>query len=217
MKWSKFIWTIKSPCLLLGTCTVLPPWGLRCFTSEGMLRRSSEYNNPDMSLREVVSKDKEIERKRERWWQTETQTGGSALLFTAGFSSPIHPCLIFFTSHLPFSAATVSHTAGGNYTTAHRGAGQSITRTRLRMRACALARCPTTLKQKQAFFNCYMGESDVSFSFYHIVMCIIITLGRKFNALLMACMEKNKSINHKLQWSNCCLLLESFSSTSVLL
>lgn len=33
----------------------------------------------------------------------------------AGFSSPIHPRLIFFTSHLPFSAANMSHTAGRNY------------------------------------------------------------------------------------------------------
>lgn len=60
-------------------------------------------------------------KERERWEQTETQTGSSALVFTAGFSSPIHPCLVFFTSHLPFSAANVSHTAGGNYTWARRG------------------------------------------------------------------------------------------------
>lgn len=57
---------------------------------------------------------------------------------------------------------------------------------------------PAKLKQKQAFFNCYMGESDVSFSFKHAVLCIIVTLGHEFSALLMACMEKNKSIKHKL-------------------
>lgn len=43
---------------------------------------------------------------------------------------------------------------------------------------------------KTSFFNCYMGESDVSFSLYHVVMCIIINLGHEFSVLLMACKEK---------------------------
>lgn len=59
------------------------------------------------------------------------------------------------------------------------------------------AHAPSRRKNK-LFFNCYMGGSDGPFSFYHTVMCIMITLGRKFNALLMACMEKKKSSNHKL-------------------
>ncbi len=129
---------------------------------------------------------------RKRQWLTDTDRTHTSV-FMAGFSSPIHPCLIFFTSHLPFSAANVSYTAGGNYTSAHRGDGQSITCTRLQVCVCMLTHRPTKLKQKQAFLNCYMGESDVSFSFYHIVMCIIITLGHKFNALLMAFKEKKKN------------------------
>lgn len=35
---------------------------------------------------------------------------------------------------------------------------------------------------------------------FHAVICIIITLGHKFNALLIGCMEKNKSSKSKL-WS----------------
>ena len=70
-------------------------------------------------------------------------------------------------------------------------AGHSVARTLPRARA--LTRHPAASKAKTSIFNCYMGESDVSFSFYHIVMCIIITLGQEFNVLLMVCMEK---INH---------------------
>lgn len=123
------------------------------------------------------------------------------MVFTAGFSSAIYPLLVFFTSYLPFSAANVSHTAGGSAVSPRSRAGQSIARTLPRARA--LTRHPAAPKAQTSIFNCYMGESDVSFSFYLIVMCIIITLGQEFSALLMVCMEKINHLAINCQRSNC--------------
>ncbi len=183
--------------LELGQTELVHLWELtHIFENTAALTASGSFR---WCQRQRVNKEQQLGRKRERWWKTEMQTGSSISVFMAGFSSPIRLCLIFFTSHLPFSAANVSHTAGGKWHNCWRRAGQSLTHTlRLRMHAHALTRSPAKLQAKTSFFNCYMGESDVSFSFYHTVMSIIITVGHKFTALLMACMEKNKSFYHKL-------------------
>lgn len=111
-----------------------------------------EYCCSDCLQSLQVMSENEDWTKRERARKEEGgggRTGGSVLVFMASFGSPIHPCLIFFTSHLPFSAANVWHAAGGSNTPARNGAGQPIAR---------------TPKQKQAAFNCYMLESAISFS-----------------------------------------------------
>lgn len=66
--------------------------------------------------------------QRQRGGSRQRQRGSSTLVFTAGFSSAIHPRLIFFTSHLPFSAINVLNTAGGKLHVCSHGAQNSRSR-----------------------------------------------------------------------------------------
>lgn len=143
-----------------------------------------------------LNKEKEAEARKSQaiMADRDADTGSSTLVFTVRFrlTHPSRPHILYITFALQ-RRICLAHSWWKSYTSARgswRGAGHSITCTHTHTQSeCAFPFPSRRVEAKTSLFNCYMAESDVSFSFYHVVMCIIITLGHEFSALLVACTQ----------------------------